>query len=66
MTMEKKYHIQETTLPMCAEESLQPYTMEELHTRLEESELDFEAGRCHTTEEVLQMCGMEQMHLVAV
>lgn len=38
------------------ETPLRPYTMEEIDTMLEESERDFEAGRCYSTEEVLKMC----------
>ena len=34
----------------------QPYTMAEIDAMLEESERDFEAGRCYSTEQVLQMC----------
>lgn len=34
----------------------QPYTMAEIDAMLEESERDFEAGRCYSTERVLQMC----------
>ena len=33
-----------------------PYTMQEIDAMLEESERDFEAGRCYSTEEVLKMC----------
>ena len=35
---------------------MKPYTMNEIDAMLEESERDFEAGRCYTTEEVLRMC----------
>ncbi|MCR5659901.1 MAG: hypothetical protein K6G25_11335 [Bacteroidales bacterium] len=38
------------------EDPLQPYTMEEIDAMLEESERDFEAGRCYSTDEVLKMC----------
>ena len=34
------------------EESLKPYTMEEIDARLDESERDIEEGRYYTTEEV--------------
>lgn len=37
-----------------------PYTMEEIDTMLEESERDFEAGRCYSTKQVLQMCRESQ------
>ena len=39
-----------------AQSAEQPYTMEEIDAMLEESERDFEAGRCYSTEQVLQMC----------
>ena len=39
-----------------AEIPMLPYTMEEIDTMLEESERDFEAGRCYSTDEVLKMC----------
>ena len=35
---------------------MKPYTMEKIDAMLEESERDFEAGRCYSTEEVLKMC----------
>lgn len=38
------------------EKQMQPYTMEEIDAMLEESEQDFEAGRCYNTDEVLKMC----------
>lgn len=38
------------------ESSMPPYTMQEIDAMLEESERDFEAGRCYSTEEVLKMC----------
>ena len=37
------------------EEHLTPYTMEELHARIERSLADAKAGRVHTTEEVRHM-----------
>ena len=37
-------------------EDLKPYTMEEINEMLDEAERDFEAGRCYSTEQVLQMC----------
>ena len=37
------------------EEHLTPYTMEELHARIERSLADAKAGRVHTTEEVRRM-----------
>lgn len=37
------------------EERLAPYTMEELHARIERSLADAKAGRVHTTEEVRRM-----------
>lgn len=37
-------------------EDINPYTMEEIDAMLEESERDFEAGRCYSTKQVLQMC----------
>ena len=37
------------------EEHLAPYTMEELHARIERSLADAKAGRVHTTEEVRRM-----------
>lgn len=37
-------------------EDLKPYTMEEINDMLDEAERDFEAGRCYSTEQVLQMC----------
>ena len=40
----------------CAQSAEQPYTMAEIDAMLEESERDFEAGRCYSTERVLQMC----------
>ena len=39
-----------------------PYTMEEIDAMLEESELDFEAGRCYSTEQVLQTCREAQIN----
>ena len=47
-------------------EEIKPYTMEEINAMIEESERDFEAGRCYSTEEVLQMSEAEisQMHVV--
>ncbi len=39
-----------------AKTPMQPYTMEEIDAMLEESERDFEAGRCYSTDEVLKMC----------
>ncbi len=39
-----------------AQSAVQPYTMAEIDAMLEESERDFEAGRCYSTEQVLQMC----------
>lgn len=39
-----------------AQSVVQPYTMAEIDAILEESERDFEAGRCYSTEQVLQMC----------
>ena len=39
-----------------AQSAEQPYTMAEIDAMLEESERDFEAGRCYSTEQVLQMC----------
>lgn len=39
-----------------AQSAVQPYTMDEIDAMLEESERDFEAGRCYSTEQVLQMC----------
>ena len=38
------------------EDPLRPYTMEEINAMLEESERDFEAGRCFSTDDVLRMC----------
>ena len=37
-------------------EDLKPYTMKEINEMLDEAERDFEAGRCYSTEQVLQMC----------
>ena len=37
------------------EEHLAPYTMEELHARIERSRANIKAGRVHTTEEVRRM-----------
>ena len=37
------------------EEHLTPYTMEELHARIERSRANIKAGRVHTTEEVRRM-----------
>ena len=37
------------------EEHLTPYTMEELHARIERSRANIKAGRVHTTEEVRHM-----------
>lgn len=39
-----------------AQSVVKPYTMAEIDAMLEESERDFEAGRCYSTEQVLQMC----------
>jgi hypothetical protein len=39
-----------------AQSVVQPYTMAEIDAMLEESERDFESGRCYSTEQVLQMC----------
>ena len=39
-----------------AQSTNQPYTMAEIDAMLEESERDFEAGRCYSTEQVLKMC----------
>lgn len=39
-----------------AQSAVRPYTMAEIDAMLEESERDFEAGRCYSTEQVLQMC----------
>lgn len=39
-----------------AQSAEHPYTMAEIDAMLEESERDFEAGRCYSTEQVLQMC----------
>ena len=39
-----------------AQSAEHPYTMAEIDAILEESERDFEAGRCYSTEQVLQMC----------
>jgi len=38
------------------EKSMPSYTMQEIDAMLEESERDFEAGRCYSTDEVLKMC----------
>ena len=38
------------------ESSMPPYSMQEIDAMLEESERDFEAGKCYSTEEVLKMC----------
>ena len=38
------------------EAPLRPYTMEEINAMLEESERDFEAGNCYSTEEAIKMC----------
>ena len=43
-----------------AQSAEQPYTMAEIDAMLEESERDFEAGRCYSTEQVLQMCRKAQ------
>ena len=37
-------------------EEIKPYTMEEINAMIEESESDFEAGRCYSTEEAIRMC----------
>ena len=39
-----------------ARSSERPYTMEEIDAMLEESERDFEAGRCFSTSQELEMC----------
>ena len=39
-----------------AQSAEQPYTMAEIDAMLEESERDFEEGRCYSTEQVLQKC----------
>ena len=39
-----------------AQSAMQPYTMDEIDAMLEESERDFESGRCYNTEQVLPMC----------
>ncbi|MDO5314587.1 MAG: hypothetical protein Q4F82_00585 [bacterium] len=39
-----------------AQSAVQPYTMAEIDAMLEESERDFDAGRCYSNEQVLQMC----------
>lgn len=39
-----------------AQSAFQPYTMAEIDAMLEESECDFEAGRCFSTSQVLEMC----------
>ena len=46
-----------------AEDPLRPYTMEEIDVMLEESERDFEAGRCYSTEEVLKMCEVSLLQM---
>ena len=46
-----------------AEDPMRPYTMEEIDTMLEESEHDFEAGNCYSTEEVLKMCEKSLLQL---
>ena len=38
------------------EDPIQPYTTEEIDAMLEESERDFEAGNCYSTEEAIKMC----------
>jgi len=43
-----------------AQSTERPYTMAEIDAMLEESERDFEAGRCYSTEQVLQMCKAAQ------
>ena len=43
-----------------AQSAEQPYTMAEIDAMLEESERDFEAGRCYSNEQVLQMCRKTQ------
>ena len=55
---EPKEYEQDNMVPTMAAE--QPYTMEEIDAMLEESERDFEAGRCYSTEQVLQMCRKAQ------
>ena len=51
---EPKEYEQDDMMPTMAAE--RPYSMEEIDAMLEESERDFEAGRCYSTEQVLQMC----------
>lgn len=41
------------------EESLTPYTMEEIYAMIDESERDIAAGRFFTTEEVFREIGVE-------
>ena len=45
----------ESTHDTKEEERLTPYTMEELHARIERSRANIKAGRIHTTEEVRRM-----------
>ena len=45
------------------EDQMRPYTMEEIDAMLEESERDFEAGRCYSTDEVIQLCKESLMQM---
>ncbi len=48
------------------EDPILPYSMEEIDAMLEESERDFEEGRCYSTEEAIQMCKEEISQLQIV
>ncbi len=48
------------------EDPIRPYSMEEIDAMLEESERDFEEGRCYSTEEAIQMCKEEISQLQIV
>ena len=41
------------------EETLKPYTMEELHARIDESEREFAEGKCKPIEEVFRRWDMD-------
>ena len=48
-----------------SKEQLKPYTMEELHARIAESERQIAAGQCKPIEEVFRRWDMEHIDMVA-
>lgn len=46
--------------------TVKPYTMEEIESMLSAAESDFDAGRCYSTKEVIDIVKKNQSQLAAV